>query len=159
MEQRVISEYLRRSYFAVDGLWFMMIEDEFSFDKALEIDKKVWSVIPKIQARKAKELLCLQGTGLSDFLTAIKVKLEAEGYGYRVNKEGTDHIQIAIHRCPWYDILKRAKREHLEPKIADAICSLEFRVWLKEFGEDLKFSLSTIRSAEEPLCILDFRSG
>ena len=35
------SEYFKRSFFAVDGLWFMMLEDETSFKKALEIDEKV----------------------------------------------------------------------------------------------------------------------
>jgi len=32
----------------------MMLEKADSFDKALEIDRKVWEVLPKIQARKKK---------------------------------------------------------------------------------------------------------
>jgi len=67
VDERVITEYLRRSYSAVDGLWFMMVEKEFSFDDALKIDESVWGVLPKIQSRKAKELLCLEGKGLADF--------------------------------------------------------------------------------------------
>ena len=158
MEQKIISEYLRRSYFALDGLWFMMIEEEFSFDKVLEIDEKVWRILPKIQARKAKELLGLKGIGLADFLRAIKVKLEAEEYGYAERKLATDCVQIAIHRCPWYTILERVNREHLAPRIADAICSLEFRVWLKEFGEHLGFKTGSRLCTGDPACLLDFRA-
>jgi hypothetical protein len=158
VEQKIISEYLRRSYFALDGLWFMMLEEEFSFDRALEIDEKVWRILPKIQARKTKELLGLEGKGLQDFLQAIRVKLQAEEYDYEERELGSDHIQIAIHRCPWYEILKRVNREHLEPRIADAICSLEFRVWLEEFGEHLSFSISPRCYTSNSLCLLDFRS-
>lgn len=45
------TEYFRRSYRAVDGLWFMMIEKKHGFDEALELDEAVWRVLPKIQAR------------------------------------------------------------------------------------------------------------
>lgn len=158
MQHAVINEYLKRSYFAIDGLWFMMVENERTFDEALKLDEKVWSVLPKIQARKVKELLELQGTGLMDFLAAIEVKLEAEEYDYQVSEASANHIQIAIRVCPWYEILKKANREYLEPRIAASICSLEFRVWLKEFGESLTFSLTPRCSTEKPLCILDFRS-
>jgi len=156
MEQKIISEYLKRSYFALDGLWFVMIEDEFSFDKALEIDEKVWQVLPKIQARKVIEMLGLNGSGLPDFLQAIKVKLEAEEYSYQEKPLNKKHVQIVIQECPWYTILKKANREHLEPQIAEAICATEFRVWLREFGEDLKFSIKPRDHTCESSCILDF---
>jgi hypothetical protein len=159
MQESIISEYFKRSYFALDGLWFMMIEEESSFDKALEIDENVWRILPKIQARKVKELLDLEGIGLADFLRAIKVKLEAEEYDYEERPLGTDHVQIVIRSCPWYAILRKANREHLAPRIADAICSLEFRVWLNEFGRELNFGIESRRCTGDPVCVLDFRSG
>jgi hypothetical protein len=158
MEQKIISEYLRRSYFALDGLWFMMIEDKFSFDKAMEIDVDVWRVLPKIQARKVKELLNLKGNGLADFTQAIKVKMEAEEYDYAVKELDADHIQITISKCPWYEILKRAKREHLSQQIADEICCLEYKVWLREFGENLCFTMKSRCCTDDPACLLDFRA-
>ena len=45
------AEYYNRSYKAVDGLWFVKAEEQFDFDTALELDKEVWKVMPKIQAR------------------------------------------------------------------------------------------------------------
>jgi len=158
MEQKIVSEYFKRSYFAVDGLWFMMIEEEFSFDKALEIDENVWRILPKIQARKVKELLGLEGVGLADFLRAIEVKLEAEEYDYETKEQGTKHVQIVIRECPWYTILRNANREHLAHRIADAICSLEFRVWLKEFGEQLDFEVESRLCTGDPVCLLNFRA-
>ena len=50
------TEYFRRSYTAVDGLWFMKVEEAYGFDNALDIDDEVWKVLPKIQARMLKGL-------------------------------------------------------------------------------------------------------
>ncbi|NLE90228.1 MAG: hypothetical protein GX602_04765, partial [Dehalococcoidales bacterium] len=54
LSDRQISQYLQRSYEAVDGLWFMKVEEKLGFDTALEIDGEVWKVLPKIQARMLK---------------------------------------------------------------------------------------------------------
>ena len=70
-----------------------MIEDEFSSDKAFQIDEKVWRILPKIQARKVKELLGIEGVGLADFLQAISVKLEAEEYDYEDDEEEENAIK------------------------------------------------------------------
>ena len=45
------TEYFRRSYTAVDGLWFMKVEERMGFEQALQIDEAVWRILPKIQAR------------------------------------------------------------------------------------------------------------
>jgi hypothetical protein len=153
MEDKVITEYLRRSYFSVDGLWFMMIEKQFSFDKALEIDADVWSILPKIQARKVKEMLSLEGKGVSDFLKAIAVKFEAEEYDYYIEQKNEDHIQLLINRCPWMEILKKAKREHLAPIISNAICPTEFGIWISEFGLDMKLDRQTSACDGSHQCI------
>ena len=52
MNQQILSEYFKKCFFAVDGLWFMMLEKTDSFDKALDVDRMVWEILPKIQARK-----------------------------------------------------------------------------------------------------------
>ncbi len=154
--QKIISEYLRRSYFSVDGLWFMMVEKESSFEKALKLDEDVWRVLPKIQARKVKELLELEGNGLKDFIQAIKVKFDAEEYEYEIKEQRDSLIQISINKCPWYEILKKANREHLSAKIAESICFLELKVWVNEFGSDLTFEPVKGRCINGDTCLFNF---
>jgi len=36
------TEYFRRSYTAVDGLWFMKVEERHGFEEALRLDEAVW---------------------------------------------------------------------------------------------------------------------
>jgi len=52
-------EYFRLSYTAVDGLWFMKVEERMGFEQALQIDEAVWAVLPKIQARALKAMMNL----------------------------------------------------------------------------------------------------
>ena len=49
-------EFLRRSFFTVDGLWFVNLEKDLGFDEALDLDRRVWESMAKVQARKAREL-------------------------------------------------------------------------------------------------------
>ena len=71
MDPQILSEYFKKCYIAVDGLWFMMLEKTDSFDKALEVDGRVWEILPKIQARKIKELLFPGGIELLDLLLEL----------------------------------------------------------------------------------------
>ena len=49
------AEYFHRSYKTVDGLWFVKTEEQFDFNTALDLDREVWKVMPKIQARFLKK--------------------------------------------------------------------------------------------------------
>lgn len=50
LTDKEIAEYLHRCYTAVDGLLFVKVEEKCGFDIALDIDKEVWKVMPKIQS-------------------------------------------------------------------------------------------------------------
>jgi len=127
----VLKEYFKRSYFAVDGLWFMKVEDVYGFDKALKIDKSVWEVLPKIQARKVRELLSISGEGIEPLFSALRLKLEAEDYRYHMDQKAG---VIEITDCPWIRLLEKSGRGHLKKEIGGVICSTEFSAWGREFN-------------------------
>jgi len=68
LTQKEIIEYLYQCYVKVDGLWFVKVEEQFGFDKALEIDTEVWKIMPKIQARFLKSKLNSGFSALEDKL-------------------------------------------------------------------------------------------
>lgn len=157
VDQNVIIEYLRKSYFSVDGLWFMTAEKEFDFDKAMELDEKVWQILPKIQARQAKESLGITGTSLKDLREGLKIKFEAEGYSYKIETLNDKELKILIvDECPWFRLLKKLNREHLANEIAEKICRLEYQVWAGEFKQGLKFALPSRICTGDKVCLLDF---
>ncbi len=47
LTEKQISEYYKRSYTAVDGLWFMKAEERYGFDTALDMTTKSGRSCPK----------------------------------------------------------------------------------------------------------------
>jgi len=137
-----IADFLRRSYFVVDGLWFVKTEESRGFDEAIALDEAVWEIMSKIQARKAKSLLKIEGNSLADFARAFQLKLAAEGHDYKADLTDKQFV-LAIRVCPWYEILKANGRTHIAEIIADRICAREFAGWTREFDPEIetKFGL------------------
>jgi len=113
-DDKIKNQYFKRSYFALDGLWFVMVEKSFSLKEALKIDEKVWRVLPRIQAREVKKLLNLKEDTFQNFLRALRVKLEAEDYQYEQKLRGKE-LTLSIKKCPWYEIIKKSQREYVLP--------------------------------------------
>jgi hypothetical protein len=151
-----IAEYFKRSFFAIDGLWFLMVEKESSFERALDIDEKAWEIMPKIQSKKLRELYNINGESLKDLIQALKIKLEIEGYNFKIEDVNTNLINILIHNCPWYTIMKNAKRESFAGKVGERICTIEYQGWADTFNEKIKFSLGSQICKKNKICKLSF---
>lgn len=81
LDERKMVEYFKRSYRAVDGLWFMKVEERYGFDTALDIDDDVWRVMPKIQARTLKSMIC-DSNGLDALIKCFAAKLAIEEFEF-----------------------------------------------------------------------------
>ena len=155
------AEYFRRSYTAVDGLWFVKIEEQLGFERALEIDREVWKVMPKIQAR-ALRASTGQQRGLSALHRCLSTKLRWEGHEHDSILSGDGHtLEIDIRRCPWHDLMVKSGREHLSGRVGRAICETEYAVWASEFsrGETdvgIRFALRRLLCEGAPTCVLRF---
>ena len=151
MYPQILSEYFKKCFLAVDGLWFMMLEKTDSFDKALEVDGRVWEILPKIQARKIKELLKLETATEEDLISALKFKLDAEDFVSELLRKDSQ-INIIIKKCPWLILLKKSNREHLAERISDVICSVEYGVFAREFMEDMDFEVISRQCSGDKVC-------
>jgi len=150
-----IADFLHRSYTAVDGLWCMKVEEKYGFDVALDIDNEVWKVLPKIQARKMKELTGLSN-GIDAFFECLTTKMTIERYTFKaekINENGS--FRITTDDCAWHNTMVRSGRGHLSASVGRKICDTEFSVWASEFGDDIKVS-HTCRICEgSPVCVLE----
>jgi len=156
LTDKQIAEYFHRCYTAVDGLWFMKVEEKDGFNTTLEIDDEVWKVMPKIQARKFKSF-CNLDKGIDALLECFTTKLHLEGFKFKVEKFKDDKgFKIIITECPWHNTMVKAGREHLSGKIGTRICTTEYSVWAKEFGDDIHFELESQICGGSQNCILRF---
>ncbi len=151
-----IIEYFKKSYTAADGLWFMKTEEKYDFDTALELDAKVWEVMPKIQARMLKPLAD-SGNELKDLMECLRTKFSLEDFSFII-EDNTDYgsFSIFISSCPWHNLLLESKRENLSAKIGSLICEREYQVWADEFGGDISFKIEEKICAGGQSCILRF---
>ena len=151
-----VAEYFNRSYKAVDGLWFMKVEEKYEFDTALELDNEVWKVMPKIQARMIKSFLGL-GNGSVALFESLVTKLELEGFKFKAEKK-ENGFRLTITDCPWHNLMVKSGRENLAKVVGKTICTTEYKVWSSEFGKTIKFKLKSQKCDESEKCILDFVS-
>ena len=85
LTDKEIAEYLHRCYTTADGLWFVKVEEKYGFDIALDIDKEVWKIMPKIQSRFLKNKL-RKDRGLDALLECFSVKLKLDGFEFKTEK-------------------------------------------------------------------------
>ena len=137
-------EYFKKSYFALDGLWFLMVEEDESFEHALELDIRVWKVMAKIQARTAKKLG-------KEFSESLRLKWESEGYKYHFEK-----YAVVIDQCPWWEIMKKSGREEVAGKVGEAICPIIYNEWAKEYDAPYTISFKTHMCKGDKNCSILF---
>lgn len=159
------AEYFRRSYTAADGLWFMKVEEVRGFEEALEVDRRVWSVLPKIQARTLMGILGA-GKGVEGLGRCLAAKHSAEGFDFegRLAEEetGSRGLLLTISKCPWHELLLKSGREGISERVGTTICNAEYATWAEEFeGSDLKisFSLRSQICRGDPVCTFCFEES
>lgn len=154
LTERQVADYFQRSYTAVDGLWFIKVEEHFGFNSALEVDEDVWKVLPKIQARMIKSITGLDN-GIQDLCEAITTRLALENFGFEIECE-PESFRIIVTECPWHELMIKSGRDHLSGRVGNLICQVENSVWAEEFEvhgfwRDEQICLGSKR------CVLRFR--
>ena len=56
---------------AVDGFYYLFIEEKYGTKIATEIDRKVWEVMGKIEARKIKKLFGIDKSDIASVMKAL----------------------------------------------------------------------------------------
>ena len=149
-----IIDYFNRSYKAVDGLWFMKVEEKHGFDDALDLDNEVWKVVPKFQARMIKSFLGLE-TGPDALFECLLTKFELEGFKITTEKNEKG-FKITVIDCPWHNLMVKSGREHLSAIVGVTICQTEYNVWVSELAKNMKFELKSQKCKEAKKCMFEF---
>jgi hypothetical protein len=132
----------------------MKVEEKYGFNVALEIDKEVWKVMPKIQARMVKSMLG-KGEGEAALLESLVAKLSLEGFKFTVEQKPRG-FRIQITDCPWHNLMVKSGREACSGKVGTAICNVEYSVWASEFDGNMLFTLRAQKCTGSEPCALDF---
>jgi hypothetical protein len=61
-----------RNMWAVDGLYYLGIEEDFGTEAATEIDRRVWEIMGKIEAKRIKKLFDITDTDIPSMIKALR---------------------------------------------------------------------------------------
>jgi len=152
-----ILRYFHRSFTAVDGLWFLKSEERYGFDEALETDRRVWEVLPKIQARMIKSFRNLD-KGIGALHDCLTTKLTLDGFKFK-SASSLKAFVIVIKECPWHNIMVQSKRASLSAIIGKMVCDTEYSVWAAEFDDKIVFHPEDRICEGAKFCVLKFNKN
>jgi len=156
LSKKQMEQYLRKSYSAVDGLWFVKLEEKFGFEAALDRDKEVWKVMAKIQSRALRSILAGPAGEAPDLRKSFSAKLALDGFQFVARTLKRGGFVMIVRTCPWYEILVKAGRQECAERIGAAICGCEYAVWAQEFGDTYAMDLESRICQGDNVCRINF---
>ncbi len=136
-----------RNLWTVDGLYFLGIEEQFGSENASEIDRKVWEVMGKIEARRLKEILGVKGDDIPTIMETLRAtswSLDLEDKQIIVKKDGgmfrntNCRVQLARERIGLGEFPCRMVRWGY------------LKNFVKEFNEDVEVECNVCPPGDHP---------
>jgi len=94
----------------VDGLWFIAVEKDSDYDKALDLDIDVWKNYVHVMIKRVKKYFNVSSTGLA----AVKDLLEYDPWlEFEVLEETHERLSVQVTRCPGLEAMEKMGREML----------------------------------------------
>jgi len=119
-----------RNMWSIDGLYFLGIEEKYGTEIATEIDKNVWTVMGKIEARRLKKLFNIKDTGLSSLFKCLEVSgwaLDLEDKEIIIEE---DRVSIRNAEC-------RVQKTRLRKDLSEFPCKKVRWSFLKSFAKEI----------------------
>lgn len=118
-----------RNMWAVDGLYYLGIEEDFDTNAATEIDRKVWEIMGKIEARKLKKFLELEGNDIATMMNALRYS------GWTLDLEDKE-IFVEKDRAVLRNVKCRVQNTRLKKGLIEFGCKPVRWGFLKAFAQE-----------------------
>lgn len=127
-----LAEYIfmhLRDMWAVDGLYYLGIEEAFGTDAATEIDRKVWEVMGKIEARRIRKLFEITGDDIPSMIQALRYS------GWALDLEDKE-IEVTPDRAIIRNTKCRVQNTRLQKGLPEFGCKPVRRGFLQSFATE-----------------------
>lgn len=129
-----------RNLWAVDGLYFLGIEERFGTEAATEIDRAVWKVMGKIEARRLKQFLNL---GQKNDISSLMYALQRSSWALDLEDK---EIIVEKNRGVVRNIECRVQNTRKKKGLSEFPCKTVrwgfLKAFTKEFNPDIEVSCS-----------------
>jgi hypothetical protein len=118
-----------RDLWAVDGLYYLGIEEKWGTQSATDIDRTVWNVMGKIEARRLKELFDIKGEDIPSMIKALQYS------GWALDLEDKEII-VETNKAIIRNIKCRVQNTRLSKGLDEFGCKLVRWGFLKSFAKE-----------------------
>jgi len=118
-----------RDLWAVDGLYFLNIEERFGTEAATEIDRHVWEVMGKIEARRLKKFFRIDGNDIPSMMKALRLSCWALDLEYK-------EIILEKNRAIFRNVKCRVQNTRIEKNLGEFPCKQVRWGFLKSFAKE-----------------------
>ena len=114
---------------AVDGLYYLFIEEKLGTEAATEIDRKVWEVMGKIEARKIKKLFNINDDDIESMIKALSYS------GWAMDLEDKE-ITVEKNKAILRNVKCRVQNTRLNKGLPEFGCKPVRWGFLKSFAKE-----------------------
>jgi hypothetical protein len=118
-----------RNLWAVDGLYFLGIEEKFGTEDATDIDRNVWAVMGKIEARRLKSTFDLTGDDIPTVIAALRYS------SWSLDLEDKEIIEEK-NRAVFRNVKCRVQETRLKKELVEFPCKRVRWGYLKSFAKE-----------------------
>jgi hypothetical protein len=143
---------LERSFFTLDGLWMIKLEEVSNWDVALKIDSQVWGDLLRIIIRRLKKYLEIHNNSLENLLKILTFRWSAEGWKFDVLIQN-DGYRIEIKNCPYKSAMDRNPNRHGKiPLICRDMCIPFYEEIVHYYNPSIKLRRSKFMGLGDDIC-------
>ncbi|MEJ2250457.1 MAG: DUF6125 family protein [Candidatus Lokiarchaeota archaeon] len=149
--------YFEKNFFTLDGLWMIETENEIGWEKALQIDLKVWIRLLKIIFRRIKRYLIIKNNNLEDLIEILTFRWSVEGWKYKIQDNNEGEVKVEILECPYQQIMSRnPDRTEKAPLICKNMCIPFYKEIVKEFNSKIQLKREKYQGLGDNICDFKF---
>jgi hypothetical protein len=131
----------------IDGLYYLGIEEKSGTEAATEIDRKVWDVMGKIEARKLKEFFDIKGNDIPSMMKALQYS------GWALDLEDKE-IVVEENRGIIRNVKCRVQNTRISKGLVEFGCKPVrwgfLKAFAKEFNPDIVVNCNVCPPDEHP---------
>lgn len=137
-----------RNMWSVDGLYFIGIEERWGTEAAIEVDRFVWEVMGKIEARRIKRLFDINGSDVATVIEALKYS------GWTMDIEDKEIILENKNKAIVRNLKCRVQLTRIKKGLGEFPCKQVrwgfLKAFAKEFNPDIKVLCNVCPPDEHP---------
>jgi hypothetical protein len=126
-----------RNMWSIDGLYFLGIEEKYGTKVATEIDKDVWKIMGKIEARRLKNLFEIKDNNLSSLVKCLKLS------GWALDLEDKEIIK-KDNRVIISNSVCRIQNTRIQKNLSEFPCKKVRWGFLKSFAKEINPNIEVV---------------